>query len=79
MDIVSDSQTGNPGTFGLLLHDRRGNVFGLTNYHVAAEQLLHNQILSYDVTKGDSKHDVEVGGFICSLHKGTFDENLMLH
>lgn len=76
MDTVSDSQNGNVGTLGLLLQDRRDNVFGLTNYHVAAEQLLQNRIFYYDVTKGDPRHDVEVGGRICRLQVGTFSPNL---
>lgn len=76
MDVVSDSQTGNPGTLGLLLQDQRENVFGLTNYHVAAERLLQDRIFSYDVTEGDPRHDVAVGGSICRLHIGTFNQNL---
>lgn len=76
MDMVSDDQTGNQGTLGLLLQDRRENIFGLTNYHVAAEGLLENRIFSYDVTNGDPRHDVTVGGRVCRLHIGTFNPDL---
>jgi hypothetical protein len=76
MDQVKDNGNGNSGTLGLLLKDKRENYFGLTNYHVAAERLLQRNILSYDVTSGDPRHNVSIGGAICKLHKGTFNQQL---
>lgn len=76
MDSVRDAQSNNPGTLALILKDNRENYFGLTNYHVAAEQLLQNGKFSYDVTRGDPRHDVFVGGNSCRLHVGAFEPNL---
>jgi len=76
MDVVRDGRNGNAGSLGLFLKDRSDNVFGLTNYHVAAETLFHRHIFSYDVTSGDPRHDVVVGESICRLHIGTFEPDL---
>lgn len=76
MDPISDLPNGNQGTLGLMLKDRRENIFALTNYHVAAESLLHNQIFLYDVTRGDPRHDVQVGGNVCRLHVGKFSTEI---
>ncbi len=76
MDPVRDEETGNPGALGLLLKDGRDNVYGLTNYHVAAEHLMQQQRFFYDVTQGDPRHDVSIGGSLGRLFKGTMEPEL---
>ena len=71
LDSAGDAPTA-AGTIGLFLRDRKGNVFALTNYHVAASVLIRNNQLQYDVLR-NPRHDVRIGGFNFPLHIGSLD------
>lgn len=76
MDPVKDGPESTPGTLGLILRDNQQNFFGLTNYHVAAQELLGNNIRFYDAAAGHPRHDVNVGGIMGRLDYGGFNQDI---
>jgi hypothetical protein len=76
LDSVHDPRGGETGALGLFLQDNRGNVFALTNYHVAAQDLIQRGIFEYDPTRNPPRHDVQIGGFMHRLYKGKFDQEI---
>ena len=76
LDTVRDLQTGETGTLGLFVQDNHSNIYAITNYHVAADGLIKNHRLSFDVSLGDQSRDVGVAGFTGRLFKGKIDSEI---
>jgi len=73
LDTVQDIPTGERGTLGFFVRDRLENIFAVTNYHVAARDLMRHKIYSYDAANGGPRYDVLVAGRKGELFKGLFD------
>lgn len=73
---IQDGPAGIPGTLGLILKDAQGNLYALTNYHVAAESFLKKGIIFYDITKGAPAHQVSVNNQPAWLYKGFFNNQI---
>lgn len=75
LDTVRDISTGETGTLGLFVQNEYGASFAVTNFYVAAQNLLRNDILDYDANT-DSRYDVEVAGIAGLLYKGRVDSKV---
>lgn len=71
-DQVVATPSGNAGTLGLLLSDNQGNVYGLTNFHVAAEDLMHRGTFVIPAN-GVSAPSVRIGGALFQVVRGEFN------
>lgn len=74
-DAVTDPDSNETGTVGLLLQKENNKVYALTNYHVAAKNFLLQNKFRYDGTENDA-HKVIISGRKFDLFKGCFGGSL---
>jgi hypothetical protein len=75
LDTIKDNTCNREGTLGLFLTDGR-DVFALTNYHVAAWDLMERGIFYYDTLSNDLPDSLSINEQNVNLQIGRFSKNI---